>query len=225
MIDLGLDMTERFPPIQDLSSSQTQALTKIVFGPESEPRPADIGFVFGGSHPGLWQTAIWAFRQKLVLEFVVTGRGLGRKSRHTAWTFGERPEAIVIADQMIRSGVPSTVITIEDQSNNTLENVLFAIQRVDLTRFASILAISKSYSTGRQVRTLRKNLPARVEIFSLSFPAEIEGVGPIDRYNWMKHPLSIRFVLGEYARNILFGEKGDIVAVDPVPGVRVHRTG
>ena len=69
---------------------------------------------FGGSHPGLWQTAIWAYRQQLVPEFVVTGRGLGGKHRHPAWTYGEIPEVVVIAEQMALGGVPRAVITVED---------------------------------------------------------------------------------------------------------------
>jgi uncharacterized SAM-binding protein YcdF (DUF218 family) len=215
------DIIERFPPLQHLSESQIVALTEIVFGPDCPTTQADIGFVFGGSHPGLWKTSIHAFRSHLIPRFIVTGCGIGRKHKHPDWFYGETPEARVIANKMIEAGVPEGVITIEDKSNNSLENVLFGIQHIDLTAISTILAISKSYATGRQLRTLRRHLLKDIHIQTLSFPADIADVNSVDRNNWARHPISIRFVLGEYSRNIRYGEQGDIVPVTPVPGVQI----
>lgn len=219
-----MDNPEQFPPLQDLSESQIQSLTDIVFGPDCTPKNADLGFVFGGSHPGLWETSIQAFQSQLVLQFIVTGCGQGRKHRHSAWVYGETPEARVIAQKMIEAGVPETAIAVEEKSNNTLENVLFGIERIDFNHVSSILAISKSYATGRQLRTLRRHLPHDIRVASLSFPADIADVISVDRNNWFCNPISIRFVLGEYARNIRYSDQGDIVPVNPVPGVRISET-
>ncbi len=215
-------MMKPLPPYLDLTLDQQHALTELVFGPPSHPVSADVGFVFGGTHPGLWQTAVSMYQAGYVSRFVVTG-GLNFSSAyHAGWTYGpDVPESHGIAEQMNRLGVPASAILTEDRSTNTLENVLFALEVADFTQFRSILAITKSYGTGRQLRTLRHHIPNTIAVHSVSFPTEGYNLGPglIDRDNWTDTELRVRLVLGAYQRIMKYGLAGHLTPADPIPGV------
>jgi uncharacterized SAM-binding protein YcdF (DUF218 family) len=215
-------MIEPLPPYIELTTDQKEALTELVFGPPSKPEPADVGFIFGGTHPGIWNTAISLFREQKLSRFIVTGNTGGSGIHHPAWTHSpSTPESRAIAEHLTNAGIPESSLVIEDQSTNSLENVLFAMNQVDFRQFASVLAITKSYATGRQIRTLARYLPSGTTVYSVSFPAEGYkiGAGTIDRHNWTETEPRVRLVLGQYRRIMKYGALDHIVPADPVPGV------
>jgi hypothetical protein len=60
-----MDITSipKYPEIPPLTEKKIQQLTSIVFLEEefcSLPQKSDLIFVFGGSHPGCWQTSYQA---------------------------------------------------------------------------------------------------------------------------------------------------------------------
>jgi len=215
-------MIEPLPPYFTLTTDQKRALTELVFGPVSRPQPADVGFVFGGVHPGLWQTPISLYQSGIVRRFILTGNSDGSGLRHPGWTHSaDTPESHAIAEHLVDAGIPESSLIIEDRSTNSLENVLFAMDKIDFSQFTSVLAITKSYATGRQLRTLTRYLPQDTAVFSVSFPAEGYNLGPgtIDRENWTETEPRVRLVLGAYRRIMKYGLLGHIVPADPIPGV------
>ena len=215
-------MITPLPPYILLAPDQVDALTELVFGPTSIPQPADVGFVFGGTHPGLWETAIELYRAEYLQRFIVTGHSDGSGLHHPAWDYPpETPEACIIAELLVQAGVPREDIVIEDRSTNSLENVLFAMKLVDFNQYRSMLAITKSYATGRQLRTLKRHIPSSTTVFSVSFAAEAHnaGAGTVHRDNWTETELRVRIVLAAYQRIMKYGALGHIVPADPIRGV------
>jgi hypothetical protein len=200
-----MDLTRLPPEVID-------EITSIVFG---ELTPAvhacDLIFIFGGSHPGLWETAARAYFDGLGLKIVVTGGHKPGVKPHPNWTDGDTPEAHVIRRELMRLGVPPGVIFIEDRSTNSLENVLFAKEVYDFSTVKRILVVAKTYGMGRQLRTLRKNIAAGIECIPYGFDAHIAGRGPlITRGNWMEIEEGRCFVLVQLEKIWQYGVSGDI---------------
>ena len=216
-------MLKPLPPYIELTPDQTEALTELVFGPVSRPVPADVGFVFGGTHPGLWETAISLYRAGVLRRFILTGNSDGSGLHHPDWTHSSAtPESHAIAEHLVDAGIPDSSLMIEDRSTNSLENVLYAMDMADFSKFGSALAITRSYATGRQLRTLRRYLSESTAVHSVSFAAEGHssvGPGAIDRNNWTETEPRVRLVLAQYRRIMAYGLLGHIVPAAPIPGV------
>jgi uncharacterized SAM-binding protein YcdF (DUF218 family) len=192
-------------------------ITEIVFGSPitSPPPPCDLIFIFGGSHPGLWQTAAQAYHQGLGKVILATGGHKPGVKHHYTWSDGETPEAYVIRRELVKLGVPEKAILCEDRSTNTLENVFFAKEVFDFSTIASILAICKNYGLGRQCRTLRQQMACRIQIFPYPFDAEAGSRGPlITRHTWMEHEKGREVVLTQLAKIIRYGQRGHLEPVE-----------
>lgn len=199
----------REPGVPPLAPDHARRLTEIVFLPETVPQPADALFVFGGTHPRQWQTALEAYRRGLGGVLVVTGGHDPGGGQHPCWRYGDEPQAHVIARHLVEGGVPRSAVLVEDRSTNTLENVLFARNVFDFSRVASLVFIGKSHAAGRQYRTLRRHLPGLVHCWPFTFNAEHQGA-VIGRHNWMRTDVGRRRVWGEYVRILVYGRRGDI---------------
>ena len=143
---------------------------------------------------------------------------------HPDWPYSlVIPESVGIAAQLRARGVPREAIVTEERSTNSLENVLLGLELVDLSDVKRVLVIAKSYGAGRQVRTLRRHLPAPIEISVMSFATAVprQGLPPIDRGNWMEYEKGVRLVLAAYERIVRYGAAGDLVPAEPVRGVTV----
>ena len=200
------------PP--DFSPEMEKEITRITFGDPQEPKPCDIIFIFGGSYPGLWDTAARAFHSGLGKDIVATG---GRKSdalRHKTWNYGDMAEAEVIQQQLVLLGVPAQRIFIETESENTYENVLNAITKYDFSKILSVLAVCKSYAVGRQIRTLRAQLSPEVKIVPLPFDAHLAGTGPIiSRDNWTEYQDARRYIFANLLKIYQYGSQGHLKPV------------
>jgi uncharacterized SAM-binding protein YcdF (DUF218 family) len=202
-----------------LTPSLSEEITEIVFGPPLEaPQSCEAIFVFGGSHPGLWEKTAEAYHLGLGKEIIVTGGYKPEAQRHPAWRDGDTPEAHVIRRELVRLGVPAAVIVYEDRSTNTLENVLFAQEVYDFTRISRLLAVCKSYGVGRQCRTLHKNLPWGIKIFPYPFDTTLGSTQEpvITRYNWTDWQASRRAMLNQVAKIYQYGQRGHLQPVESI---------
>jgi uncharacterized SAM-binding protein YcdF (DUF218 family) len=193
-------------------------ITNIVFGElPPDPQPCDVIFIFGGSHPELWETAAKAYFNGLGREIIATGGFKPGARRHPAWRDGDTSEAQVMRRELVRLGVPAEIIFLEDRSTNSLENVLFAKEVYDFSKVKSILVVTKSYAIGRQVRTLRHHIDPAILTIPYPFEAHIAGSGPlITRTNWVETEESIHYVLMQLMKIWKYGAAGDIQPIaDP----------
>lgn len=140
----------------DLSDDLIREISDIVFEYSNQPvEPCDVIFVFGGSHPGLWQTAAKAYHNGLGKIVISTGGVKPGAQPHSSWVYGSTPEAQAIKQELLKLSVPENKIICEDRSTNSLENVLFAKEVFDFSGIHSVLVVCKNYGVGRQCRTLK----------------------------------------------------------------------
>jgi uncharacterized SAM-binding protein YcdF (DUF218 family) len=199
-----------------LSKNVIDEITEIVFGiPIENPKPCDVIFIFGGSHPGLWQKVAEACFAGLGKAIVVTGGYKPTAKKHFTWIDDiKTPESHVIKRELIRLGVPEKLIYCEDKSTNSLENVIFAKDVFDFSRVSSVLLVCKCYGVGRQCRTFKQNIGKPMEIIPYPFNAIVgNNTYLVTRENWMHDGESRYFILTEAAKIYAYGNKGDLEPV------------
>jgi uncharacterized SAM-binding protein YcdF (DUF218 family) len=191
-------------------------ITEIVFGPVmASPEPCDIIFIFGGSHPGLWEKTAEAYHAGLGKAILATGGHKPRVQYHSSWTDGTTPESHVIRRELIKLHVPDEIIFVEDKSTNSLENVLFAKDVYDFTKVTSILAVCKCYGAGRQCRTLKQHVDPSVKVIPYSFDTNIGSHVPfVTRYTWMNFEEGRAFVSTQVMKIVNYGKLGHLQPVE-----------
>jgi uncharacterized SAM-binding protein YcdF (DUF218 family) len=206
----------KFPSVPPLSAAQIRALTELVFRPDLTERTVpcyDLLFVFGGSHPEIWITAAHAYQQGIIKQVLITGGYKENATRHHTWTYARTPEAHVIRDKLVELGVPKEKMVWEDQSANSLENVRFGLQLVDVSRLSAILFVSKAYAVGRQHRTLTRHLPEGITL--AAYPA-LTTIGkiPVTSWGWSRVSAHRAVVYGEYLRMVAYGKRGHLTPLE-----------
>jgi uncharacterized SAM-binding protein YcdF (DUF218 family) len=150
---------------------------------------SDLGFLFGTRHgvPEFCEVAHGLWQEGMFSRLLVSG---GRT--------GSLPmaEADMIADRLIRLGMPEAVLILETAATNTGENVRFGRAKVaevmDLAAIRSVVVIGKICSTRRYLMTLQRHWPG----LSLSIrPVNYFGV-PAER--WHEHEEFRTRVLNEF---------------------------
>jgi len=201
------------PP--SLSPATIDEITLITFGEPIEPEPCDIIFVFGGSHPGLWEVAAEAYFKELGEDIIVTGGHKPGAFRHFPWMDGKTPESGVIRQKLIQLGVPEAHIFIETKSTNTYENVRFALEVYNFSTVTRILAVCKSYAIGRQIRTLKAHLPSEISVIPYPFDSYLGADGPfITRHNWMEYPEGRAYMFANLLKIHQYGLLGHLLPVE-----------
>ncbi len=202
----------------ELSTDLILEITAIVFEhPSQLVKPCDIVFVFGGSHPGLWETAAKAYHEGLGKAIIVTGGHKPGVKPHITWTDGSTPESEVIKRELIKLSVPENSIVYENKSISTLENVVFAKQVYDFSKVKSILAVCKNYGVGRQCRTLRKQIDATAEVIPYPFDTEAGSSDIfITRNSWMNYEKSRILVFTEVVKIYRYGKLGHLQPLEYV---------
>lgn len=217
-------MIPKCPNVPPLTTTQIKQLTKIIFLEEKLICPvtkqSDLLFVFGGRHPGCWQTAFQAYQDGIADKILLTGGIKPTSIRHPDWNNGHTPESHVMKVKLLELGVSDNALIVEDRSTDSLENVLFAKKLFDFKSIQCLVFICKSFAAGRQYRTLRKHLPESIELLALPFVTSPTGNSTITRHNWMDHAEGRSFVYGEYMRILVYGEQGDIIPLEkPIQGL------
>lgn len=190
--------------VPDLSQEDVERITNTVFLP-SEPRRADVLFVFGTSH-GNWREAIECAKRGLVEKILINGHS-------STGTSPSIPHAEVIRGEFVAADIPKEQILTQPTSTNTLEDVIFGKKVLDENGMSpkSVLFVSKSHHSGRAFRTLKKFFP-HIPIHALTYDTSYEGV-VVRKSDWEEHKISRERVYGEYLRILEYTKHGDIAEV------------
>jgi hypothetical protein len=197
-----------------LDKKQLEQVTDLTFYERTTLKKCDAIFVFSGTHPGHWEKAIEAYKLDLAPKIIVTGGRSLTGISHPKWEGRQShsiTEASVIISYLLEAGIPEESIIYEDQSTNSLENVLYAKEIIDFAAIASMLVICKSHAAGRQIRTLMKHFPSLLVYIPFTFNATYQNK-EISRENWMNTPTGRNRVWGEYRRIIHYGQLGHLVS-------------
>jgi len=142
---------------------------------DAEPNHADLAFVFGTRllEPGY--IAADLLRRGVVNYAVLTGGN----NRATGVN-----EANTHLDVLLRERIPRDRIIVENESTNTLENVVFALPkiaaRIHLESIKAVVAVAKWYHCRRAIMTLKRYFPQGIRYFTKSY--EPSGVTRSDWY-------------------------------------------
>lgn len=205
----------REPIVADLNQGEVEFLTELTFGMNIKPNVCDALFIFSGTHSGHWEKAIEAYEKGYIQKIVVTGGRSLTGIPHPEWEgnqYKEYSEADVIISYLQKAGIPNHEIAYEDQSTNSLENVLYAKEVFDFSSVKSLMVVCKSHVAGRQLRTLMKHLPEEIEYIPYTFPTIYSGI-EVNRNNWMNSDIGKKRVWGEYLRIKKYGEMGHLKPV------------
>lgn len=117
---------------------------------------ADLIIVMGSSDTQVAVRAAKVFKESWAPLVITTG-GFGRISKKK-W---DKPEAEVFAEIMVKHGVPSEKILVENKSSNTSENIEFArnVLRNGGVKVRKVILIHKPYGERRAYATFRKVWP------------------------------------------------------------------
>jgi uncharacterized SAM-binding protein YcdF (DUF218 family) len=166
---------------------------------------SDLGFLFGTRHgvPEFCEAAHGLWQDGMFSRLLVSG---GRT--------GSSPlaEADIIAERLIRLGIPEGAIILETAATNTGENVRFGRARVaevmDLAAIRSVVVIGKICSTRRYLMTLQRHWPGlRLSVCPVNYfsiPAE----------RWHEHEEFRARVLTEFAKIPRYLAEGFLEEID-----------
>lgn len=139
---------------------------------------------------------------------------------HRNWYGAARSEAEWIVSKLLEHGVPKDTIVYETKSKSSLENVTEAKAIVDFTTIKSLLVSCKSYGTGRQIRTLQKQLPKNMSYIPYSFDTAFDDEPLLTRLTWHQTEKNRALVFGEYLRILHYGNQGQIAPLNqPIEGL------
>lgn len=105
------------PDVPELNDYQIEKLTEITFLEQIEPSYCDAIFIFAGTHPGHWEKAIEAYKLGLSHQIIVTGGVSPTGVKHPDWKDPDTPEANIIIEELIKSGISRECITFENRSS------------------------------------------------------------------------------------------------------------
>lgn len=178
-------------------------ITKYIFL-HHEDAKGDVAVVFGTGHSVEHSTkiAVNLYKEGRVKKLLLTG------GRNKILGFVEADEAAKIA---LAAGVPSEDILIENQSTNTLENVLFAKKVLEeqnlLSSISKVLAISKNYHMRRSLMTCAKHFPKNI-VFEPYAYTSIKYT--CTDKTWTEKQEWIDLVVGEFEKIKEYLKMGDI---------------
>lgn len=204
------------PIVPELTTDEVEYLTNLTFGEITEPKKCDALFVFSGTHKGHWEKTIEAYKNNYINKIIVTGGRSLTSVPQPQWIGnqnGNVSEAKVIISYLVQAGVPIDIIVFEEDSTNSLENVLFAKAVFDFSNIKTLMVVCKSHTAGRQIRTLEKHLPSTIEYIPFTFDTIYQDI-EINRFNWMNSDIGRKRVWGEYLRIHKYGKLGHLSPIN-----------
>jgi uncharacterized SAM-binding protein YcdF (DUF218 family) len=171
-----------------MSDDDFQRIAEYIM-PSLPASASDLGFLFGTRHgvQEFCEAALGLWRNGMFSRLLVSGGRTGNFSL---------AEADVIAERLIRLGMPESVLVLETAAMNTGENVRFGRARIeevmDPAAIRSVVVIGKICSTRRYLMTLQRHWPGLRMSVS---PVNYFGV-PSER--WHEHEEFQARVLGEF---------------------------
>ncbi len=162
----------------DLSDRDVLKITSYLDATTPLPEKSDLIFIAGTRLLTPALIAADLFKKGIAPYIVVTG-GINRYT-------GEN-EANAHHDALVKHGVSSDCVIVENRSTNTLENVTFSLaliqERVALASLSSVLVIAKWMHSRRVLMTLKRHLPYPIRYYAHTY--EPEGITP---ENWHLNP-------------------------------------
>ena len=170
---------------------------------EDQDQKGDVAMVFGIRD---WvdplEKALELYQTQKVPLILFTG-GKNRNS-------GEE-EARNMYNEALRRGIPAGNLLLEDQANNTLENVLFSRKIIEekglLQDIRTVCAVMANVHARRALMTLKGNFPKNLTFRSCPYIYKRFG---ISKDNWMNSELGNRVVHDELNKIKTYLAKGDI---------------
>jgi uncharacterized SAM-binding protein YcdF (DUF218 family) len=182
-----------------MNQEEIKKITDYIFL-ESNPQKADLALVFGTRHPEAINKVYELYRDRLIPKILVSG-GLNRVN-------GEN-EAKEMSQKLIELGVEKEDIILEDQSINSLENVLFSKkvieEKIGFNNIKKIIAVVKHYHSRRALMTLKRHFPKTVVLIPVTY--DIYG---FDKDNWFEDASGKEKVMDEWDKISVYLKKGDI---------------
>lgn len=196
-----------------LTEDEINEITKSVFLENQTLINPDLIFVFGGTDPNLSKYAFEKYNEYGKPKILVSGGNkLSNRDKHPNWENGNNCEADIISSQLIEAGVEVSKILKENESTNSLENVIKSIEKFDLKIYKRILLITRSHGTGRQIRTFKSHYPYEVKLGVFSFDGVTNHeneVLKLSNSNWTEHKKTREKIINEYKKIIIYSSKGD----------------
>lgn len=193
------------PPI-DYQNQDPAYITQALYIQTTLPQHADLAVVFGTRYSTPIPLVAQLYRDGIVPLIVLTG-GINRQT-------GEN-EAQAHSKLLRAENMPDSAILIEDQSTNTLENVLFALPKIanrcDLSTIKRVVAVAKWFHARRTLMTLKKHLPLGIEYYvHMYVPLDIRPD------NWQEDEDKRERVLKNWRNIPYYLTKGDIAEIEKV---------
>lgn len=169
-----------------MNQKETKKITDYIFL-KPDPQKADLAFVFGTRHQEAVDKAYGLYKNGLVPKILVSG-GLNHVTG--------KNEAEEMSKKLIALGVNQDDIILEDQSANSLENVLFSKKIIEkklgFNNIRKVIAVVKHYHSRRALMTLKKYFPQNIELSPVVY--EIYG---FTKNDWFENKIGQEKVLGE----------------------------
>ncbi|MFH1460817.1 MAG: YdcF family protein [Patescibacteria group bacterium] len=182
-----------------MDSKEIKKISDYIFL-ESNPQKADLVLLFGTRHQEAINKVYELYQIGLVSKILVSG-GQNRVT-------GEN-EALEMSKKLIKLGVNQDGIILEDQSTNSLENILFSKQIIEekfgFNNIKKIIAVVKHYHSRRALMTMKKHFPKSIELIPVTY--EIYG---FTKDNWFENEVGKEKVMSEWNKIPIYLEKGDI---------------
>ncbi|MBU1131490.1 YdcF family protein [Patescibacteria group bacterium] len=182
-----------------MSSEEIKKITEYIFL-KSNPQIADLALVFGTRHQEAINKVYELYRDGLIPKILVSG-GINRVTG--------KNEALEMSNKLIQLGVRQDNIILEDQSANSLENVLFSKKVIEqnfgFETIKKIIAVVKHYHSRRALMTLKKHLPNNVNLIPVTY-----AICGFTADDWFDKEIGREKVLAEWNKISQYLARGDI---------------
>ncbi len=204
---------EKTPRPPGMFPDLVEALTSLCFS-EDKKQKADVLFVFGSNiiQQQLASKICGLLEEGITKKVIITG---GIPS-YESIILQPIPESEQILSHIPRELFSDVVFIQENNSKNSLENVLETSLIYNFSGDRSVMFLSHSYASMRSKLTLKKICPDKLLVSQpYDIPSESKKY-PISRKHWFKTSFGQAVVWGEFLRFIRYGEREDF----PIGDVR-----
>ncbi len=186
--------------------STINAITQLLFVPDSIPDRADVCIVLGNDYIDTMKSAKLVYDKGICDKFILTG--------HSA-RMDKEPECDRFFRRGIELGIPPRNMLLENRATNSYQNLQFSGQIIKerlggFENCSKILFIAKAFVTRRIEMTAKKLYPEFVQTFFYSTSDDTETGKNIREDNWWKNDAARKRVLEEVERIAKYTLKGDL---------------
>lgn len=203
------------PTPPKLTTELIHLLTNLCFFNNSM-KSADLLFVFGSNilHQAIGEKINNFLRTYSFNTVLLTGGIANYKESY----YEPVSESELLLRHIAKSEFPQVNFIVENKSRNTLENVIYANELVDLSSIQNIAFFSHSYASKRSYLTLKKVCTTNSFYnFPIPIPVNLRDQ-EITQFDWFETEKGRALVWGEYLRFVTYGKRGDF-PIEEVEGL------